>query len=40
MHKANWNKTNAARILSVSRRTIIDTLGRFNMTRSDGFEHP
>ncbi len=38
MREANWNKTNAARILNVSRRTIIDKLNRYNITRPDGFE--
>ncbi len=40
MREANWNKTNAARILNVSRRTIIDKLNRYNITRPDGFERP
>ncbi|MET1413039.1 sigma-54-dependent Fis family transcriptional regulator [Roseibium sp. HPY-6] len=38
MREVNWNKTNAARILNVSRRTIIDKLNRYNITRPDGFE--
>jgi transcriptional regulator with GAF, ATPase, and Fis domain len=38
MREANWNKTNAARILNVSRRTIIDKLNRYNITRPDGLE--
>lgn len=38
MREANWNKTNAARILNVSRRTIIDKLNRYNITRPDGLD--
>ncbi|MCK7613262.1 sigma-54-dependent Fis family transcriptional regulator [Roseibium sediminicola] len=38
MRETNWNKTNAARILNVSRRTIIDKLNRYNITRPDGLE--
>ena len=38
MREANWNKTNAARILNVSRRTIIDKLHRYNITRPDGLD--
>ncbi|MES0884469.1 sigma 54-interacting transcriptional regulator [Roseibium sp. SCP14] len=40
MREANWNKTSAARILNVSRRTIIDKLNRYNISRPDGFERP
>ncbi|WP_170107079.1 sigma-54-dependent Fis family transcriptional regulator [Roseibium marinum] len=38
MREVNWNKTNAARVLNVSRRTIIDKLNRYNITRPEGFE--
>ena len=38
LREANWNKTCAARILNVSRRTIIDKLNRYNISRPDGFE--
>jgi len=38
MREVNWNKTNAARILNVSRRTIIDKLNRYNISRPEGFE--
>mgnify|MGYP002651447165 FL=1 len=37
MREAGWNKTNAARLLKVSRRTIIEKLNRYNITRPAGF---
>lgn len=37
MREAGWNKTNAARLLKVSRRTIIEKLNRYNITRPSGF---
>jgi len=40
MREANWNKSNAARILNVSRRTIIDKLNRYKISRPDGLERP
>ncbi|MTI42555.1 transcriptional regulator with GAF, ATPase, and Fis domain [Roseibium hamelinense] len=33
MREANWNKSNVARRLNVSRRTIIEKLNRYNITR-------
>lgn len=40
MREANWNKSLAARILKVSRRTIIEKLNRYNISRPTGFENP
>lgn len=37
MREAGWNKTNAARLLKVSRRTIIEKLNRYKITRPSGY---
>lgn len=40
MREANWNKSLAARILKVSRRTIIEKLNRYNISRPKAYEIP